>query len=93
MKRYTSFKEIDRDLKYLKLKSKINLEELRLGLYSVQEEVKETISPMNLITNALGSVAKTTLVGGILDRVVGMNFFGKNKDTGSRKRKRKWKLF
>lgn len=90
MKRYTSFKEIDRDLKYLKLKSKINMEEIRLGMHAAQEDVKEAVSPMNLISGLFGSFAKTTLVGGILDRIIGINLFKKG---GSSKRKRKWKLF
>lgn len=90
MKRYSNFKEIDKDLKFLRLKSKINLEEVRLGLYSAQEEVKEAISPMNLLSNALGTFAKSTLVGGILDRITGLNIF--NKISGKRKKK-KWKIF
>lgn len=90
MKRYTSFKQIDRDLKYLKLKSKINMEEMRIEMFAAQEDVKEAVSPMNLISGLLGSVAKTTLVGGILDRFIGVNLFKKKGNTG---RKKRWKLF
>lgn len=84
MRRYTSFEDIDKDLKFLRLKSKINFEEMKLGLHATQEEVKDAISPMNLVTNALGSVAKTTLVGSVLDRVVGLKIFGKQKKKGKK---------
>lgn len=93
MKRYTSFKDIDRDLKYLKLKSKINMEEMRMGLYAAQEDIKETVSPMNLLSSAFGSLLNTTLIGGILDQLVGVNLFKKGEKKGKKKHRRRWKLF
>ena len=49
MKRYTTFEEIDRDLKYLKLKSEIDKEELKLGVNNTKESFKDSFSPLNMI--------------------------------------------
>ena len=61
MKRYTTFEEIDRDLKYLRLKSQIDLEEVKLGLNQSKETINETFSPINLIAGTLGSIIKKHL--------------------------------
>ncbi len=52
MKEYSSFEEIDRDLKILKLQNQINKEEIRLSL----EHTKENLSPLSLIGGLFGSI-------------------------------------
>ena len=58
MKRYTTFDEIDRDLKYLKLKSRIDKEQVKLGFKNSKEIISETFSPLNLIAGAVASLIK-----------------------------------
>lgn len=86
MKRYKNFDEIDRELKYLRLKSKISLEEMKLGLQSAQEDVKEAVSPANLLSGAVEALANTKTVGNFLNRFGGsrflsngLSFFGKRR--------------
>jgi len=71
MKRYTNFEEIDQDLKYLRLKSKIDIEELKLGINTTKETFKDTFSPVNLIANTLASVIKKAFVMKVIDKLVG----------------------
>ncbi len=80
MKRYRNFEEVDRDLKYLRLKSKIELEEVKLGIFSAQEEVKEVVAPANIIAGIIGTVAKRTIVLNVINRLTGgLNLFGRRK--------------
>ncbi len=72
MKRYTTFKEIDRDLKYLRLKSQIDLEEVKLGLHESKESFSESFSPINLIASTIGSILKKAFVFKIVDKLVGI---------------------
>ncbi|WP_114492300.1 DUF6327 family protein [Candidatus Ulvibacter alkanivorans] len=72
MKQYSTFKEIDRDLKYLKLKSQIDLEEFKLGVHNTKESFRESMSPWNLIANAVGAVAKKALVLKAVDMLLGI---------------------
>tara|TARA_R110002050_G_scaffold285020_1_gene434473 strand:+ start:148 stop:399 length:252 start_codon:yes stop_codon:yes gene_type:complete len=72
MKRYTTFEEINRDLKYLRLKSQIDLEEVKLGLTQSKESISETFSPLNLIANTVGSILKKAFVYKIVDKLVGI---------------------
>lgn len=71
MKRYTSFEDVDRDLKFLKLKSKIDIEEVKFGFLSTKDMVKDAFAPANLIANAFSSVAKKTFMLRVVDRLVG----------------------
>lgn len=71
MRRYTNFEDIDRDLKFLKLKSQIDMEEVKFGFLSTKEMVKDAVSPANLIANAFSSVAKKTFMLRVVDRLVG----------------------
>jgi len=71
MKRYRNFDEVDRDLQYLRLKSKIELEEIKFGLFSAQEEVKEAVAPANIIAGIVGTVAKRTIVLNVIKRLTG----------------------
>ena len=72
MKRYTTFEEIDRDLKYLRLKSQIDLEEVRMGLNTSKDIISETFSPMNLIANTVGSIVKKAFVLKVVDKLIGI---------------------
>jgi len=72
MKRYTTFEEIDRDLKYLRLKSQIDLEEVKLGLNQSKETLSETFSPINLIASTVGSILKKAFVLKVVDKLIGI---------------------
>ncbi len=53
-KTYTSFQEIEKDLRTLNLKRKISLEEMKLLKY----ELKEDLRPYNWIGTVLHSIKK-----------------------------------
>ncbi len=72
MKHYTSFDEIDRDLKYLRLKSKIDLEEVKLSLHRSKENIRETFSPINLIAGVVSSIIKKAFYLKVVDRLLGI---------------------
>ncbi|QAA82293.1 hypothetical protein EI546_11435 [Aequorivita sp. H23M31] len=72
MKRYSSFDEIDRDLKYLRLKSKIDKEEFKLGLRKSRNIISETFSPLNLLTSLASSLIKKAFYFKLLDKIVGI---------------------
>lgn len=73
MKRYTTFEEIDRDLKYLRLKKKIDKEEVKLGVKKSREAINETFSPMNLIASAVSSIVKKAFVLKVVDKLIGIS--------------------
>lgn len=66
MKQYSSFEEIDKDLKILKLQSQIDKEEIKLTL----EEVKGGLSPLSI----LGSTASAILQKALVLKAVGKIF-------------------
>lgn len=70
MKRYTNFDEIDRDLKFLRLKSKIDWEEIKLSLHHTKQVARETFSPINFIIGVAGSVAKKAIFLKVAQKVV-----------------------
>ncbi len=72
MKKYTTFDEIDRDLKYLRLKSQIDLEEVKLGLNESKETIRGTFSPINLIAGTVGSIIKKAFVLKVVDKLLGI---------------------
>ncbi|MDC8002322.1 DUF6327 family protein [Aequorivita todarodis] len=72
MKRYTTFEEIDRDLKYLRLKSQIDLEEVKLGIHQSKETISETFSPINLIASTVASIVKKAFVLKVVDKLIGI---------------------
>lgn len=72
MKRYTTFEEIDEDLKYLRLKSKIDKEEVRLGIKLSKETLNETISPINIVAGTIGSIAKKAIVYKMVEKITGI---------------------
>jgi len=72
MKRYTTFEEIDKDLKYLRLKSQIDLEEVKLGLNRSRDSIRESFSPINLVANTVGSILKKAFVLKMVDKLIGI---------------------
>ncbi|QNJ97501.1 DUF6327 family protein [Constantimarinum furrinae] len=68
MKRYTSFEEIDRDLKWLHLQSQIDKEELKINF----NETKESLSPSNLVTGLIGGAATGAVVFKVLSPLLGL---------------------
>ena len=58
MREYKSFKEIDRDLKLLKLQKEIDKEKILLNY----NQTKESLSPKRLLKNAAGSIFKNALI-------------------------------
>lgn len=72
MKRYTTFEEIDRDLKYLRLKSQIDLEEVKMGLNESKETISRTFSPINLIASTAGAIIKKAFVFKVVDKLIGI---------------------
>jgi len=58
MRVYSSFDEIDKDLKILKLQTEIDKEEIKLSM----DQTKESLSPKSLIRSAIGSIAQKALV-------------------------------
>lgn len=73
MKSYTSFDEIDRDLKFLRLKSKIDLEQVKLDINTSKEIMVETFSPVNLIANLAASIIKKAFFLRVVDKLLGIN--------------------
>ncbi len=70
MKKYKNFDEIDRDLKYLRLKSKIELEELKLSINDTKETITEELAPRNLLAAAVGPLVKHTVLAGVVNRFI-----------------------
>lgn len=72
MKHYTNFDEIDTDLKYLRLKSKIDWEEVKMGVATTKETFVHTFSPINLVVNTVSSILKKAFVFKMIDKLVGI---------------------
>ncbi len=72
MKRYTTFEEIDKDLKYLRLKSQIDKEEFKLSINHAKTTIRETFSPLNIIAETFGSIVKKAFVLKVVDNIIGI---------------------
>ncbi len=68
MRRYSTFEEVDRDLKYLRLKSQISKEEITISI----DNVKDSLSPLNLIANTVGAILKKAFVFKMVDKLIGI---------------------
>lgn len=68
MKEYSSFEEIDRDLKILKLRNQIDKEEIRMSI----EHTKESLSPISLIGGVLGSIVQKAFVLKAVSKIFGV---------------------
>ena len=58
MREYKNYKEIDRDLKLLKLQKEIDKEKVLLSY----NRTKESLSPKRILKSAAGSIFKNALV-------------------------------
>lgn len=83
MRQYKNFKEIDRDLKLLKLQKEIDKEKVILSY----NHTKESLSPMSLVRSMAGSVLKSPVVLKSANKVLGL-IGGKDND-----KKRKGKRY
>lgn len=68
MKEYSSFDEIERDLKILKLQTQIDREEIKLSY----ERTKDSISPLSLLGSMVGSVIQKALVLKAVAKIFGV---------------------
>lgn len=68
MKEYGSFKEIDRDLKILKLQTRIDKEEIKL----CYTQTKENLTPISLIGSIFGTIAKKALELKLASKIFGI---------------------
>lgn len=68
MKVYSSFEEIDKDLKILKLQTEIDKEEIKLSI----DQAKESLSPVSLIGSTIGSIIQKALVLKAVSKIIGV---------------------
>lgn len=74
MKQYSSFEEIDRDLKILKLQNEIDKEEIKLSI----QETKDNLSPLSLAGSVITAAVRKALVLKALAKVWGKKLKDKN---------------
>lgn len=72
MKRYTDFDEIDRDLKYLSLKSKIDFEEVKLGIKNSKGFMGETVDALKVAAGAAGTLIMGTILFKMVENILGI---------------------
>ncbi|PTX45037.1 hypothetical protein C8P64_1027 [Christiangramia gaetbulicola] len=68
MRVYSSFEEIDKDLKILKLQTEIDKEEIKLSI----DQTKESLSPVSLIGSTIGSIIQKALVLKAVSKIIGV---------------------
>tara|TARA_R110002020_G_scaffold288220_3_gene503696 strand:- start:570 stop:797 length:228 start_codon:yes stop_codon:yes gene_type:complete len=68
MKVYTSFDEINRDLKILKLQQQIDQEEVKFKLNTI----KSSLSPVGLVANIAGAIAEKAFVLKMVNKLLGI---------------------
>lgn len=68
MKRYSSFEEVDRDLKILKLQTEIDKEEIKLAV----DQTKESLSPKSLIGGIVSTAIQKALVLKAVSKIFGI---------------------
>jgi len=68
MKQYSSFDEIDRDLKILKLQTQIDKEEIKLSV----ARTKSAMSPMSLAGSMVGSILQKALILKAVTKLTGL---------------------
>ncbi|GAA4310192.1 hypothetical protein GCM10023115_34670 [Pontixanthobacter gangjinensis] len=68
MRIYSSFDEIDKDLKILKLQTEIDKEEIKLSI----DQTKQNLSPMSLVGSAVGSVIQKVLALKAVSKIMGI---------------------
>jgi hypothetical protein len=67
MRTYSSFEEIDKDLKYLKIKRQVHVETLKLQV----NEVKESFSIVSIAANLVSSIAKKAVILKVVNKLIG----------------------
>ena len=67
-KRYTSYDQVDRDLKILKLQTDIDKEEVKLSV----DQVKSNASPASLGSDLFGSVIQKALILKAISKIFGI---------------------
>jgi len=67
MKVYSSYDEINHDLKILKLQNQINKEKIKINA----EEIKEDLSPVSIVTGLATSIAKKAFILKIVSKIIG----------------------
>ena len=68
MQEYSSFEEIDRDLKILKLQTEIDKEEIKLNI----AKTKKGLSPVSIAGSILGSVIEKAVVLKAVTKLTGL---------------------
>ncbi|MBT8296016.1 MAG: hypothetical protein KJO51_06335 [Gramella sp.] len=68
MRVYSSFDEIDKDLKILKLQTEIDKEEIKLSI----DQTKESLSPVSIIGSTIGSIIQKALVLKAVSKIIGV---------------------
>ncbi len=68
MRVYSSFEEIDKDLKILKLQTEIDKEEIKLSI----DQTKDSLSPISLIGSTIGSIIQKALVLKAVSKIIGV---------------------
>lgn len=68
MRIYSSFEEIDKDLKILKLQTEIDKEEIKLSI----DQTKDSLSPVSLIGSTIGSIIQKALVLKAVSKIMGV---------------------
>ncbi len=68
MREYSSFEDIDRDLKILKLQTEIDKEEIKLSI----EQSKKSISPLSIAGSIAGSILEKVLVLKAVTKLTGL---------------------
>ncbi|MFT5925580.1 MAG: hypothetical protein ACI9WL_000316 [Rubritalea sp.] len=67
MRVYNNFKEMDRDLKYLKLQQQVHQETIKLQI----NEVKESLSAVSMLSNIIGTITKKAVVFKVINKLLG----------------------
>lgn len=75
MRIYSSFEEIDKDLKILKLQTEIDKEEIKLSI----DQTKEGLSPLSVAGNVVGSIAQKLIVLKAVSKIMGIKGVKKKK--------------
>ena len=68
MRIYSSFEEIDKDLKILKLQTEIDKEEIKLSM----DQTKQSLTPVSLAGSIIGSIMQKALVLKAVSKIIGV---------------------
>jgi len=67
MRIYSTYDDIDHDLKILKLQTEIDKEKMKINV----EEIKEDISPVSIISGIVSSIAKKAFILKAVGKILG----------------------